>query len=341
MLKRSLEYVPGVASSLLVMQSGVLISSCVSLPAVSAIAGVGLLAPALPRACDRGLRLGSDVLFPAGIVCVGAKLSVLKAATLTLYTVPASLLTMVPVLVCLPLLAVRIGESKHLGKMLGFGFGISGMTSIGAITTVLKPNIRDKSLSLLSIAVFGSLAIVLTPWIAQHFDLTDEEKGVFYGTAIPGASQVAAVGLSETEAVVNIAVLTKLVRSLFLPIMIPIATSATRVGPLTLPTFLWGFMGMVLTRSVGDHYLHDSELWGKAIDFVSNDLAQALLYIGMASLALETSLVIALQSGWKPVFLAGTGFAFMVGSGLLVSKLIGSSLKEVEERLEEAIQSES
>jgi uncharacterized membrane protein YadS len=168
---------------------------------------------------------------------------------------------------------------------------------------------------------------------------------MFFGTSIHDMSQATAAGLAyaqqfKAEAAFHTAVSTKLVRNLFMSLLIPLAGILYHRGSQgkqrvkqkwhqIVPLFVLGFLLMACVRSVGDLPANgrafgflDRASWNH-VGATAKFLVPWLLGMAMAAVGLGTGLAKLKNLGWKP-FSIGFCAALLVGvvSTLLV-KLIG------------------
>jgi len=176
------------------------------------------------------------------------------------------------------------------------------------------------------------IALILHPFIAHWvFPNHPELAGVFLGTAVHDTAQVAGSALMYEQlynapAALDYAVVTKLMRNLFMLAVIPVMTfayqrSAASGGRRTslhklVPLFVLGFLAMTALRAVGDtgdrpFGMLSEEMWAAAVDFMRS-AADWCLVVAMAAVGLGTSLSQLRSLGWKP-FVAGFAAAVSVG----------------------------
>jgi uncharacterized membrane protein YadS len=189
------------------------------------------------------------------------------------------------------------------------------------------------------ITVFGIIATLFYPYAAHALLDGDPIKaGLFLGTSIHDTSQVTGAGLLFSDLFGNdrcmdVATITKLVRNVFMAVVIPLMALYTRKseGPndpsvydggftKLFPRFIIGFLALASLRSLGDtgidgggnaFGLWDSSAWTGLHQFV-NQWAVHFLVAALAGVGLSTSFRTIRELGFKP-FVVGLGAALTVG----------------------------
>jgi uncharacterized integral membrane protein (TIGR00698 family) len=244
-----------------------------------------------------------------------------------------------------------VGLPRRLGTLIAVGTAICGNTAIVATAPVIGASEDETSYAVGTITVFGLIALVTYPFIAHGiFDGNPDLVGFFLGTAIHDTAQVAGAGLLYAQQyaapeTLDTATVTKLVRNLFMVVVIPIVTilyhrsgSEQEAGQKPklsqmIPLFVFGFVAMALLRTIGD--LGDAPFagllsepqWNSSIAFVTA-LSSWCLTAAMASVGLGTNLKRLRGLGLKPL-VAGLAAAVIVGgvaAGLI--HLLASGLTE-------------
>ena len=125
--------------------------------------------------------------------------------------------------------ARALGLPSRLGLLIAVGTGICGNTAIVAIGPVIGAREDETSYAVGCVTLFGMLALLLYPSLAHAlFGADARQVGLFLGTAIHDTAQVAGAGLLYAQqygapAALDVATVTKLVRNLFMLVVIPLA----------------------------------------------------------------------------------------------------------------------
>ena len=309
---------------------GLIISNVVRLPA--------WLTPGLKFAVGKVLRLG--------IIFLGIRLSLAEIARLGALGVPIVIGCIVSAL-GFTLLAARVLKLPgKLATLIAVGTSICGVTAIVATGPAIDSKEEEVAYAVSVITVFGIIATVVYPYLANWIFAGDPLRaGLFLGTAVHDTSQVTGAALlyadvfSRPEAL-NVAVVTKLVRNVFMAAVIPIMAttyslrerrSTRRISVAKLfPTFILGFLLFGAIRSIGDFSLIqrgaafgvlEQESWTALYSGI-RDWAVNFLVVALAGVGLSTRFAKLKELGFTP-FVAGLVAAAAVGvvSYLLITVL--------------------
>jgi uncharacterized integral membrane protein (TIGR00698 family) len=303
--------------------------------------GARVLGPGAGVAAKRILRLG--------IVLLGIRLSLSAVLMVGAKGVGIVMGCIAGGLGCTLLLGRVMRLPHRLGTLIGVGTSICGVSAITATGPAIEAEDEEISYAISVITVFGIFATLVYPYLANIlFDGDPERVGFFLGTAIHDTSQVTGAGVVfadtfDAPRALNVATVTKLVRNLFMAVVIPFSAwlHARQVAHATdsgarprwtsfFPLFVLGFVLLAALRSAGDM---TQSAFGSAFGFLSADVwtmvigalkqsASWLLVIALAGVGLKTRFGSMRAMGLKP-FIAGLGAALAVGviSVVLISLL--------------------
>lgn len=297
----------------------------------------------LPMAYQAGLELALKKVLRVGIALLGIRLSLLAAGAIGLVALPIVVACIAAALFLVTRIGRAVGLPPRLATLIAVGTAICGNTAIVALAPVIRAEDDEVSYAVGCITLFGLLALIAYPF-ASHaiFGGDPELAGFFLGTAIHDTAQVAGAGLAylvqygSSEALEN-ATVTKLVRNMFMLVVIPGAAYLTNRahadhgGRLAgdpggvstraqikqaLPLFVFGFLAMSVLRTVGDQGdqafgLLPAETWRDVIE-VTTATASFFLAVAMASVGLGTSMTRLRGLGTRPLAVA-LAAALLVG----------------------------
>ncbi|MBM3294752.1 MAG: putative sulfate exporter family transporter [Candidatus Aminicenantes bacterium] len=152
-----------------------------------------------------------------------------------------------------------------LSTLLSVGTTICGGSAIAVTAPLIKAKEEETSYAIGTITVWGLLAILLYPKIAQALGVFDFAFGVFAGTAIHATPQVVGAGFIFSDLAGKTATAVKLVRNCFMaPLAFLIAAWWTRAelraakeekrrvdAARAFPWFLFGFTLMAALNTAG------------------------------------------------------------------------------------------
>jgi len=279
-----------------------------------------------------------------GIILLGLRLSLVEALKLGAWGMPLIVICISCGLAVTLYFTKKLQQSERLGTLIACGTGICGVTAIMATSPVIEAKENEISYAVANITVFGLVGMLFYPYLTHLLFADDPIKaGLFLGTAIHDTAQVTGSALIydqmfHMEKAVDVAMVTKLTRNLFIIAVIPLVSllffrsseRATSGGSHTetkdgtnetsslpkwyklIPLFVIGFLALALVRTLGDMTLANS---GAAFGFLSSDTWQSfyessssfgttyMLGIAMAGVGLSTDLSQFKGLGMKPFYI--------------------------------------
>ena len=301
----------------------------------------------LPLIYSKGLQICLKRVLRIGIVMLGIRLSLMEAGRIGLIAIPVIVACIAVALVLVTWIGRVLNLPRRLVSLIAVGASICGVSAIAATGPAIEADEDEISYAVATVTLFGLMALVLHPFIAHWvFDGEPHLAGVFLGTAVHDTAQVAGSALIyeqhyDAPAALDYAVVTKLVRNLFMIAVIPFmalhyhrSRDAVGEGPSIaklLPFFVFGFIGMMVLRTIGDmgeraFGIFDATTWNAIIRSVRIG-ADWCLVAAMAAVGLGTSLIRITALGWRPL-LVGFAAAALVGlvSILLLRFVLSTSL---------------
>jgi uncharacterized integral membrane protein (TIGR00698 family) len=339
--------IPGVAMALLLAWLGYLLSEAVGeamhygpgrspvSPIIFAVV-LGLLirnTVGVPKTYEAGLRLCLKTILRVGIVILGFTLTIKAIGTDVVAGLPIVLICITTALLVVTWVNKALGLPRRLGTLIAIGTSICGVSAIVATAPIIDAEDDETSYAVACITVFGLLALLTYPFLAHWMFATDQQAGLFLGTAIHDTSQVAGAALSyytqyNAKQAMATAVTVKLVRNLCMSVLIPLMAILYHRGTTSggrgrrqkwhqvLPLFVVGFVLLACLRSIGDMSSHPFGVFSESNWAWTIGAAKFLypwcLAIAMAAVGLGTGLAKLRGLGWKP-FSVGFAAALLVG----------------------------
>jgi uncharacterized integral membrane protein (TIGR00698 family) len=289
----------------------------------------------LPSVYEAGVHICLKRILRLGVALLGIRLSLTAMGNIGLSALPIVIGCIASALLLVSWISRAVGLPRRLGTLIAVGTAICGNTAIVATAPVIGASEDETSYAVGTITVFGLIALVTYPFVAHGvFGGNPHLVGFFLGTAIHDTAQVAGAGLLYAQQyaapeALDTATVTKLVRNLFMVVVIPLMTIIYHQGGSEqktarrpklnqmVPLFVFGFVAMALLRTVGDlgdapfaGLLSDAQ-WKSGIAFVTT-LSSWCLTMAMASVGLGTNLKRLRSLGLKPLA-AGLAAALIVG----------------------------
>lgn len=283
--------IPAIPLSLLCLISGIILGNIIS------------LSPSINSGRD---WIKKNILQLA-IIFLGFKISIAQVLELSMSSLILILMIFLLVAVLFYFLKNIFNKDQELVRLIGIGTAVCGVTAIMASSSILKSKERDVTIAILIVVLWGSIAVFAYPFLVEQMFSTPEAKGLFLGVGIHDTSQVIASALVhfdlyKQEAVLETATLTKLIRNLFLTILIPyLAISLHRdnkkASSLSLaasslksiPLFVYGFVAMIILRSILDNSNNFSLELERVLE-LNSQLVKILFSLALISLGLSINI---------------------------------------------------
>ena len=294
----------------------------------------------LPETLSPGLRFSIKKILRLGIILLGIRLTIFDVFKLGAFGIPIVALCIIGGLLITTWINNRLHLPERLGTLIAVGTSICGVTAIVAASPAIDAEEEESAYAVAVITIFGLFATVFYPYLAHMLFAGDAVKvGLFLGTSVHETAQV--IGAAKIYAdmfsqplALDVATITKLVRNVFMAIVIPFMayryakkmqnspefqgqkTSFTKL----FPVFILGFLLMALFRSIGDAGINaggqafglwDSNTWNEIISVIKH-WAEIFLVAALAGVGLSTKFQSLKKLGAKP-FLVGLAASLSVG----------------------------
>jgi uncharacterized integral membrane protein (TIGR00698 family) len=301
----------------------------------------------LPTFLNVGFKFSVKKLLRLGIILLGIRLSIFSVFELGLIGIPIVLICITSAVLITTYLNKKLDQPKRLGTLIAVGTAICGVSAIVATSPVIDAKEEETAYAVAVITVFGLIATIGYPIIAYFIFGGDATKaGLWLGTSIHDTSQVTGAALVFADLWslplgLDVATITKLVRNVFMILVIPLMAflyvknemkNTTESGSSKsdiksrvnikklIPVFVIGFLLVSIFRSIGDAGINTSSLafgllgadsWNGLIKIVK-DFANILFVIALGGVGLSTNFSNFKGLGIKP-FLVGLFAALTIG----------------------------
>jgi len=220
-----------------------------------------------------------------------------------------------------------LGVDRKLAELIAAGTSICGASAVIATNTVTQAPDEDVSYAVACVTIFGSLAMLVYPWLPTPLGLDPQAYGLWAGASIHEVAQVVAAGFQNGQAAGEFATIAKLARIMMLAPMVLLlgllaqraaatrddaATSAARPP---MPWFVLGFVAMVGLGSV----ISIPADWKLGVA----TLTSFLLSTALAAMGLDTDLRKLAGEGVRPALLGAFASMFIASFSLALIKLTG------------------
>ena len=259
----------------------------------------------LPSSWTRGTNYIRQNILQIAIVFLGLKISLSQVFEVGFSSLAVIISVFLTVFILLIILRSIFFKNRGLINLIGIGTAICGVTAILASSSVLKSKEQDVAIAVLIVVLWGGVGVFTYPFFVEWFFSSTTSKGLFLGVGIHDTSQVLAASLihfdmNGNSIVLETATITKLIRNLFLALLIPylaIKVQAKTVNQKTIfkqvknniPLFVYGFLFFILLRTVCDQIFVSSLIWEQLLHW-NHQLVSTLF--GLALIALGFSIKI-------------------------------------------------
>jgi uncharacterized integral membrane protein (TIGR00698 family) len=181
--------------------------------------------------------------------------------------------------------------------LISAGTAICGGSAIAAVTPVIHASEEEVTVSLSTIFILNSLALVLFPWIGTALGLTQSQFGLWAALAIHDMSSVVGAGLRYGHDALLVGTTVKLVRALWIvPLVITSALTLRVRMKTSWPWFILFFLAAaVLTVAVPGR----ASLWAVLSGAAKAGFSLTLFLIGSGISRKGVR-----QIGWRPLAMA-------------------------------------
>ena len=144
--------------------------------------------------------------------------------------------------------------SKKFSILSTAGTAICGATAVSSVSPLINAKPKEVGSVLSIIFILNAIAMIFFPVIGDALNLTQEQFGVWVGLSVHDTSSVAAISTLYGEKTTKIALITKLVRTLFLiPLIIILSISfKSKLQSSQFPLFIILFLLVLIISSFVD-----------------------------------------------------------------------------------------
>jgi uncharacterized integral membrane protein (TIGR00698 family) len=281
----------------------------------------------VPGLCLPGIKAFEKILI-LGIVLIGASLDFKTIGSQGISMLAVVLVTMAVSFFVIYFLGKTFRLPVPLAVLLSVGTTICGGSAIAVSAPLIEAREEETSYAIGTIALWGLIAIIFYPKIAQIFGVADIHFGVFAGTSIHSTPQVVGAGFIFSDAAGKTATAVKLVRNcLMVPLAFLIAVWHTKkvliakrengVHVKAAKAFPWFLFGYFLLGG-----MNTAGLFTQAGINAFSTAGKFLILIGLAGIGLNTVLKSFRTVGLKPLFVGFLGALVVAGCSIAMISLL-------------------
>ncbi len=134
--------------------------------------------------------------------------------------------------------------------LISVGTAICGGSAIAAVGPIVEATDEEMSVSLGTVFILNSVALVLFPIVGRVAGLTQEQFGLWAALAIHDTSSVVGAGMKYGAVALSVAITVKLARALWIaPVALSTAVGRRRFAKVKWPWFILLFVAATVTNT--------------------------------------------------------------------------------------------
>ena len=314
---RGSELLPGFIVSVIVAAAATFLSEHYEAPVMlfALLLGMALNFLSDDNKCKPGIEFTAREVLRIGVALLGLRITLGQIAALGWEPIVLIVFSVAATILLSMLVARLMGFQSLFGLLSGGATAICGASAAMAISAALPGHAGKEKATLftvIGVSALSTLAMITYPMIADYFQLSPTEAGIFLGATIHDVAQVVGAGYSMSHETGDVATVVKLMRvAMLLPVilcaaMITRARGADDSGkrPPLLPWFAVGFIILASINSTG--------LVPSIVQSAGSDLSRWLLVIAISALGMKTQIKELASVGIKPILLMFGETIFLV-----------------------------
>jgi uncharacterized integral membrane protein (TIGR00698 family) len=311
------ELLPGFIVSVIVAAAATFLSEHYEAPVMlfALLLGMALNFLSADGKCKPGIEFTAREVLRIGVALLGLRITLGQIAALGWEPIALIVFSVAATILLSMLVARMMGFQSLFGLLSGGATAICGASAAMAISAALPGHAGKEKATLftvIGVSALSTLAMITYPMIADYFQLSPTEAGIFLGATIHDVAQVVGAGYSMSHETGDVATVVKLMRvAMLLPVilcaaMITRARGADDNGkrPPLLPWFAVGFIILASINSTG--------FVPGVVQSVGSDLSRWLLVIAISALGMKTQIKELASVGIKPILLMFGETIFLV-----------------------------
>ncbi|WP_404384851.1 YeiH family protein [Caenispirillum salinarum] len=275
----------------------------------------------LPAVLVPGIKASLKRVLRAGIVLLGLQLTLGQVIAVGGPGLLVVVATLAATFVFTLWLGRVLGVDRPLTELMATGTSVCGASAVIAANTVSEGSDEDVAYAVAAVTVFGSIAMLTYPWLAEVLGLKPLVYGLWTGATVHEVAQVVAAGFQGGTEAGELSTIVKLSRVVLLaPVVIVLGLMAARRhgaskrGKAPAPWFVAGFLLMIGINSADLLPVQARAPLVAATPF--------LLAMGMAAMGLETDVRRLAAKGLRPLALGAGSTLFIAAAGLALVSLL-------------------
>jgi uncharacterized integral membrane protein (TIGR00698 family) len=277
-----------------------------------------------PAVAKPGITFSLRRVLRAAIVLLGLQLTLFQIASVGVTGIGGTVITLAATFFFTLWVGRRLGIERQLTTLIAAGTSICGASAVVATNAVVDGGDEDVAYAIATVTVFGSISMVLFPFLNGFIHLDPQGFGLWTGSSIHEVAQVVAAAFQDGTVAGQFGTIVKLTRVLMLaPVVLIVAYVWSRGGnskddgaprnKIAVPWFAFGFLGMVVLNS----FLPAMP----AIHANAVAITIFMLAMALAAMGLETDIAKLKAKGFRPLALGASAWVFITCFGLAMTFL--------------------
>jgi uncharacterized integral membrane protein (TIGR00698 family) len=210
------------------------------------------------------------------------------------------------------LIGDRLGMSRKTSHLVASGTAICGGSAVAAVASVIDASEDEMSVSLGTIFLLNSVALLTFPIVGHYYGLTQQQFGLWAAVAIHDTSSVVGAASVYGDRALETATTLKLARTLWIIPLAFLSAMVFRTGrrKVAVPWFILWFVLAMLANT----YVAIAQQHGRQIVLIAKTGFTITLFLIGAGLSFESIRAV----GWRAFSLGVLLWLFVSLSSLLV-----------------------
>ncbi len=278
---------------------------------------------------EAGLNFTAKRMLQASVILVGSGLNLTHILQTGLGSLVIILIMIITAFTAAGIAGKILRLNFALKNLIAAGTAICGGSAIAAVAPILQAEDEEITYALSTIFLFNIAAVLFFPALGHLLGMTQEQFGLFAGTAINDTSSVVAAGYIYGDQAGDAAAIIKLTRTLMI---IPVAViyalimetrkrkqkDSGKTGRFSIfRIFPWFVIGFLMTAGLNTFGLAD-----KALLHFMREAGKFLIIMALAAIGLKTSLKHLLSTGSRSLMLGFAAWFSLLAAGLFIQFII-------------------
>ena len=257
------------------------------------------------------VSVNGSLFLKAGIICLGATISLNSLGTISLDYIPLVSIYVIAIMIFGILIGKLIRLPHNLTILLVSGTAICGGTAIASLAPIIKAKSEDLVASISLVFLLNAIAIILFPYIGDFFEMTDAEFGIFSALTIHDTASVVGTASLYSDESVTYASIIKLGRTLWIvPLLIGASIySKSENKEYEFPYFILVFIVFVVLGNIFN-------IGGEIKTYIKS-ISIALFQIGLFMIGYKFQLHTLMKLSIKPVIFAASIWIIIIAITLI------------------------